>query len=162
VLITRNYIGETRRATFDIEPNGATWGAANIAITKNTIGPGRLLFLAAVGSPLGPISNVRIEENQLVGRSLNMKVEGATEGTRLRSGFRIANNHSDRRWGNAGGALMNFIGVDGLEVVGNVQPLQAGRGNAAVGTTASCDVSVHSNDFPNAAEELRASASSCG
>ena len=48
-MIEHNQITDTRRATIDLEPNGPEWGAENVHILDNRIGPGRLLFLAAAG-----------------------------------------------------------------------------------------------------------------
>mgnify|MGYP001366316055 CR=1 FL=1 len=162
VLITGNFISHTRRATFDLEPNGSGWGASNIQIVGNQIGPGRLLFVAAVGSPSGLVSDVLVKDNTLSGRAMNITVGGAPLPAELRrSNFVVVGNRSDTGWGNPGGSLMSFSGIDGVVVSGNVQPLQRGRGNAGVGVTYSCDVRVEGNTFTNAIEELRQDDWSC-
>ena len=86
---------------------------------------------------------------------------GTDPGEARRSNFRIINNRSDSEWGNGGGALMTFTAIDGVEVSGNIQPLQPRRGNAGVATRSSCDVAVGENVFPNAVEELRAESAVC-
>ncbi len=148
VRITHNYIGNTRRATFDIEPNGATWGADNVLIADNEIGPGRLLFVASAGS--GPISNITVTRNVLH-RPLTATV-AASDGTR-RQNYVFTDNVSDANWGRAGGSALTFKKVDGITVTGNVQKLQAGRGTVGVEAFDSCNVTVRGNSFPGGAGE---------
>lgn len=158
VRITNNYIGDTRRATFDIEPNGAAWGADNVLIADNVVGPGRLLFIASAGS--GPVSNVTVTRNVLH-RPLRVTV-GSSDGTR-RQNFVVTDNISDVNWGRAGGSALTFKKVDGVTVTGNVQKLQSGRGTVGVEAFDSCNVTVRGNSFPGGAGEATIAAyAGCG
>jgi Right handed beta helix region len=69
VVIERNTFTDTRRATIDLEPNAPSWGADNIHILDNEVGPGRLLFVAAGGR--GPVNRVVVARNVLRGHLLN-------------------------------------------------------------------------------------------
>jgi hypothetical protein len=157
VLIEGNRIGETRRATFDLEPNGAGWGARDVRIIGNVVGRGRLLFIAAHGYR-GEIRDVVVERNVLRGRAMNSSVDA---GGGVRSNITIAGNTADTQWGNPGGGLMYFKGATGVRVLGNVQPMQPRRGNAGVLARRSCDVVVEGNTFPNASEEVRLESPTC-
>lgn len=146
VRIVHNTITDTRRATFDIEPNGSGWGAFNVDIEYNTIGSGRLLVLAGAG--VGPERNIVFAHNT-INRPFNVSV-GDTSGGR-RGPFTIADNAATQSWGGAAGSgALNFNNIDGLTVTGNVLPLQAGRGDYGVTAAGSCDVTVSGNTFANA------------
>ena len=95
VLIEHNTITTTRRATIDLEPDLPKYGAENIHIVDNNIGPGLLRFVAAHGN--GPINNVVIARNVLHFRDLAVDVE-APVGTR-RSNFYVLDNTSDKQAG---------------------------------------------------------------
>jgi hypothetical protein len=148
VRIVNNYIGQTRRSTFDLEPNGDRWGADNVLIANNVIGDGRLLFLASAGK--GPVSNVTVRNNVLH-RPMTVKVE-ASDGTR-RQNFVITDNVADVKYGTNGGAALTFVRVDGVTVTGNTQPIQLNRGTVGVKATESCGVKVAGNSFPGSAGE---------
>jgi hypothetical protein len=114
VTIEQNHISETRRATIDLEPNTRSWGAEYIRITDNTIGPGRLFFLAAHGE--GPVNNVTVSGNVLRGHLLNIDVV-APAGTR-RSDWVIVGNRSDKP---ARQRAIRLIGVDNVTIRDNKQ-----------------------------------------
>lgn len=82
-MIERNTITDARRATIDLEPNSPSWGAQNIHIVDNQIGPGRLLFVAAHG--LGPVDQIVVAGKELRGHVLSMSVQ--PPGADRRSGF---------------------------------------------------------------------------
>jgi hypothetical protein len=147
VMIEHNDISETRRATFDLEPNGGDYGVEFVTIRDNTIGPGRLLFVAAGGT--GPVNDIGIADNQLAGRDMVVFVDGA--GADRRHHWWISGNRSDTPWGSpAPASAITLHDVDDAAVVDNRQPLQAGRGDAGVDITGSTGVTVQGNSFTNA------------
>lgn len=167
VVIEHNYIGNNRRATLDLEPNRDQGGARRIVVRDNTIGPGRLFFLASKGAGSN-ITDVTIEGNRLRGRALNIFVV-PPPGHR-RAHFRILNNTSDDKQGGAQGlfaymgsppALMTFERIDGLEVRGNVNPLPASQQMIGVRALESCNVTVTGNRFPGAVKESEVASSEC-
>ena len=146
VRIVHNTITDTRRATFDLEPNGSTWGAFNVDIENNIIGPGRLNLLSSSGA--GPVSNITFAHN-VINRGANMQVGDSSGGRR--GPFTISDNVATAGWGSAAGsALLSFSNIDGLTVTGNTLPLQTSRGDFGVKATDSCNVVVTSNTFTNA------------
>jgi len=138
VVIERNTFADMRRATVDLEPNGQGWGAENIHILDNTIGKGRLLFVAAGGG--GPVNQVVIARNELRGRPMNFWVIPPENQRRQR--FWIVDNASDTP---AATAPLRFTRADGVMVHGNRQPIR-GAGQALANATDSCDVAVMAND----------------
>jgi len=139
VVIERNSIAYAHRAIVDLEPNGAAWGAENVHILDNTVGPSRLLFVAAAGR--GPVDHVVIARNALRGHVLSVQVI-ASRGDR-RDGFYVVDNRSDS---DARRAPVRFTGVDGIVVTGNVQPITR-EGEPGVRLDRSCSVLVASNDL---------------
>ncbi|MGZ4678114.1 MAG: right-handed parallel beta-helix repeat-containing protein [Acidimicrobiia bacterium] len=146
VLFENNTISETRRATIDMEPSLPTWTARNVTVRNNTIGKGRLLFFASVGaSPI--IDNVTISGNRLVGKEMSIYVD-PPKGTR--SNYHVVNNVSDTAISKSGGAAFGFRDIVNLEVRGNVQPVQAGRGISGVSLRNCAHVAVSDNTWLNA------------
>jgi Right handed beta helix region len=138
VVIERNTITRMARAGVDLEPNSRAWGADNIHVLDNEVGPGRLLFVAAGGA--GPVNRVVIARNTLRGRQLKFWVI-APEGQR-RQWFWVVDNTSDTA---APAAPLEFTRSDGVIVHGNRQPINAGE--ALVKSVDSCDVAVTDNDI---------------
>ncbi len=149
--IERNYLGQTRRATFDLEPNGPGWGVRRVTITDNDIGPGRLLFLAAEGS--GPVDDVTVSHNRLTGRAMNTSFAPPVGDRRYN--LRISDNVSDTGFGNDGGSAIYVYRVTGITVTGNVQRLQAGRLMTGVEVREGCTVDVSGNTFENSTAEVK-------
>lgn len=137
IVIERNRFTDMARATVDLEPNAPSWGADNIHILDNDVGPGRLLFVAAGGG--GPVNRVVIARNTLRGRPLNLWVV-PPEGAR-RQRFWVVDNASDTL---AQDAALQFTRTDGVIVHGNRQPMD--EPHPLVETTDSCDVSITEND----------------
>jgi hypothetical protein len=153
VVIERNVIRDTRRATIDLEPNSPSWGAQNIHVLENAIGPGRLLFVAAAGR--GPVDQVVVARNRLQGHILNVIVEPPPGDRRV--GFWVVDNTSDAA---ATRSPMRFTAVDGLVVTGNTQAVTR-AGEAAVAVTDACGVTVAGNDLgPGSVQVL--GAAGCG
>jgi Right handed beta helix region len=138
VVIERNWITHMRRAAIDLEPTTQSWGADNIHILENLVGPGRLLFVAAAGA--GPVNWVVIARNTLQGRDLGVWVV-PPEGDR-RQRFWVVDNTSDIL---AVKQPLQFTRTDGVIVRGNRQPVD--ERYALVESTDSCDVAITKNDI---------------
>jgi hypothetical protein len=166
VVIERNYIGNNRRATLDLEPDRVDGGARRVVMRGNIVGPGRLFFLASKGRGSN-VEDVTIEGNRLT-RALNILVASPV-GHRRRH-FRIVNNTSmDQRGGppdlfNYMGtppALMTFKRIDGLEVRGNTNALPAAQQMIGVRATESCDVTIIDYAFSGALRETEVPPNGC-
>ncbi len=134
VLIEDNGISHVRRASIDLEPNGPSWGARNVHVRGNTIGPGRLLFVAAAGR--GPVNDIVVADNVLRGHILNVIVDPPPP-TRRQNVY-IVGNTSDTP---ATRPPIRLTRVDGIVVAGNTQPMIR-PGEAFVAATESCGVVV--------------------
>jgi hypothetical protein len=152
VLIEHNTITLTRRATVDLEPDLPKFGAENIHIVDNDIGPGVLRFVAAHGN--GPVSRVVIARNHLHGRDLAVDVE-APEGTR-RSDFYVIDNTSDKQ---AGSTPLRLTRLDGVVVRNNIQPVVAK--SPAVLAADVCGLELTGNTFTGASSLVSATGATC-
>ena len=151
VVIERNDIGDTRRATFDLEPASETGSVRNVWIRNNKVGPGRLMFVAGHGA--GDVSDVYIQNNVLTGKNMGVDFV-APAGRRERQNIVVTGNVSDTAVGNGRGAVLRFVGYDYIDVRNNRQPMQAGRNMHMVGIMGSCKVTVANNDLPNGVGQL--------
>ncbi len=142
VVIANNDIADTRRATFDLEPNGANSWVRGVFIVNNRVGSGRLKFVAGHG--LGDVSNIYIVGNELRGKHLSIDM-AAPEGVR-RSNVVVTANRTTTAAGTPFETVMRFINYDGVTVTDNVQPMNKGRDMSIAGVRNSCDVDVHGND----------------
>jgi hypothetical protein len=138
VVIERNHLDHTRRSTIDLEPNSRSWVVKNVFVLDNTVGKGRLLFVASHGQ--GPVNDVVISGNRLTGHPLTIDAM-APDGTR-RSNWVVSDNVSDAP---VHTRPMRFFGIDGLVVRGNTQPV-TGREPGVVLTDV-CGDKVSGNDF---------------
>src|SRR5262245_5981215 len=152
VVIEHNRVTDVRRATIDLEPNGPTWGADNIHIIDNRVGPGRLLFVAAAGS--GPVDKIVIARNTLQGRALYGWVD-PPEGSR-RQRFWVVDNTTDTM---AMDEPVQFTRTDGAVVHGNRQPIEAP--DALVRSTDSCAVAVTDNAIAPSTRALEGESREC-
>jgi hypothetical protein len=146
VIIERNRFAEVRRAIFDLEPNARRWSVRDIHILDNTIGTGRLLFVASHGA--GPVDDVVVEGNALPRHGLTIEVMAA-EGQR-RQNWIVRNNESDEP---VHARAIRFIGVDGVLVSGNTQLVTGGE--PAVVIWDSCGATVEGNEFGTARIERK-------
>ena len=153
VVIERNTITDARRASIDLEPNSPSWGAENIHIIDNQIGPGRLLFVAAGG--LGPVNRVVIARNTLRDHMLNFWVI-PPPGDR-RKEFWVVDNTGDI---DARRPPLQFTRVDGVVVAGNTQPVTK-LDEALVQATDSCGMMVGENNFGPGTLPLASSGRPC-
>jgi len=141
VIIERNHFSDTRRSTIDLEPNGKRWVVSNVFVLDNTVGKGRLLFLASHGQ--GPVDDVVISGNVLNGHDLTMDAL-PPEGQR-RSNWVITDNVSDTVVRHR---PMRFFGIDGLVVKNNTQ--RVAGGDPGVVLTDDCGAVVSGNRFGDA------------
>jgi Right handed beta helix region len=153
VVIERNWLTHMRRAAIDLEPTTQSWGADNIHILDNLVGPGRLLFVAAAGA--GPVNWVVIARNSLQGRDLGVWVV-PPEGDR-RQRFWVVDNTSDTP---SSVPTLRFTRSDGVIVHGNTQPI-SGRGKAFVKAVDSCDVAITGNDIAPGTVTLEGQSRKC-
>ena len=138
VIIERNHFFNTRRSTIDLEPNSKSWHVSNVFVLDNTVGKGRLLFVASHGQ--GPVDNIVISRNQLRGHVLNIDAV-APEGKR-RSNWIITDNVSNVTVHNR---AIRLFGIDGLVVSGNTQRV-AGEQPGLI-LTDDCGARIGRNNF---------------
>jgi hypothetical protein len=150
VVLERNDIGDTRRATFDLEPASENGSVRNVWIRNNKVGPGRLLFVAGHGA--GDVSDVYIQNNVLTGR--NMGVSFVSPAPAMRQNIVVTGNVSDTAVGNGAGDALRFVGYNYIDVRNNRQPMQAGRDMYMVGIMRTCKATVSGNDIPNGVGQL--------
>ncbi len=111
----------------------------------------RLNFLANQGSGTSTHEDITVENNTS-DRTTPEDIERLPDISVRRSRYIIRNNTSDVEYGSPS-PLMNFFNVDGLQVTGNVNPLDPARSMIGVQTTGSCAVVVNGNVFAGAASE---------
>ena len=150
VIIEHNYFNNTRRATIDLEPNSRSWHVSDVFVLNNTVGKGRLLFVASHGQ--GPVNSVVISGNKLLGHPLTIDVE--PPGSQRRSNWVVVNNTSDT---SVRSRPMRFFSVDGLIVRGNRQ--QVTGGDPGVVLDHVCGAQVSGNQFGSGG--VRRTASQC-
>ena len=150
VLFESNTIGETRRATIDMEPSSPGWTTRNVTIRNNDVGKGRLYFLASVGaSPV--MDNITIEGNHLH-RNMRMYVDPPKG---VRSNYQILDNVADFGVSQRGGAALGFRDIVNLEVRGNTIRVQPGRNISGVSIGNCAHVVVADNAFRGAVAPIR-------
>lgn len=162
VTAGRNVLVETSRFsdigmnTFDIEPNGAGFGADNVTFTRNRVGPASDAVLVALGN--GPVSDVTFSHNTLGAQGMEIAVLAPRH--QRRSNFRIISNSSDTGVYQPGGSAMDFARVDGLTVRQNTAPL-SGPNMALAWVSDSCKVNISRNSFSGGVVEARIAPAKC-
>lgn len=156
VLVETTTFARIGLNTFDLEPNGAGFGAQDVTFARNRIGRAAFSVLAALGD--APVSGITMRENTLVGQSL--RVAALPKGRRY-AGFTIVGNVSDTGHNAPGATAMDFLRIDGLAVTGNTVPL-SGQNMALVYVTESCGVTVSGNVYPGGVTESRITPYTCG
>jgi hypothetical protein len=141
VIIERNHFDETRRSTIDLEPNSRSWHVSKVFILNNTVGSGRLLFLASHGR--GPVDDVVISGNVLRDHGLTIDVL-PPEGDR-RSNWVVTGNVSDSA---VHSRPLRFFSIDGLVVKNNTQEVTGGDPGLVL--TDVCGAHYSGNDFGQA------------
>ena len=138
VIIERNRFNDTRRSTVDLEPNARSWHISNVFVLHNTVGKGRLLFVASHGQ--GSVNDVVISGNRLLGHPLTIDVMPG--GNQRRSNWVVTNNVSNTI---VHSRPMRFFAVDGLVVSGNTQRVTGKRPGVVI--DGDCGASVSNNQF---------------
>jgi hypothetical protein len=138
VIIEHNNFNDTRRSTVDLEPNSRSWRVSNVFVLHNTVGKGRLLFIASHGQ--GPVDNVVISGNRLLGHPLTIDV--LPPGTQRRSNWVVTDNVSNTV---VRSRPMRFAGIDGLVVSGNTQRVTGRQPGVVV--NGDCGTRVSNNQF---------------
>ena len=139
VVIERNHLDQTRRSTIDLEPDARSALVSNVFILNNTVGKGHLLFLASHGR--GPVDNVVVSGNQLLGHSLTPSTPYRRGTARLLRSV-IVNNVSDTP---APQRPLRFFGIDGLVVRGNRQLVTGDQPGVVLNGV--CGAHVSGNQF---------------
>ena len=135
ITIERVSFDQIGASILDIEPDSSTEGAADVMVRDNTIGAYGLndlytsWLLAAEGATGSDIRRVSIIGNTISGtarsgyegKALGLHVSVRNRGPRV--DFVVRDNTSTRT---VAGPSMQFIGVDGVTVTGNTQPLSSG------------------------------------
>jgi len=116
VIIERNSFSDTRRGTIDLEPNGPNQSVSDAFILNNTIGAGRLLFLASHGK--GPVTDIVVSGNHL--HKHPMTIDVVPLANQRRKNWIVQNNTSDTV---SNLRPIRFVNTDGVLVSGNVQPV---------------------------------------
>jgi hypothetical protein len=160
VLIARNYLGQVRRSTFDIEPTAPHWGARRVKIINNTTGAGRLLWLASGGHGY-KVNDIYIAGNVMKARMGTpvFKVETSNDGSGQRRGpFVIEGNTFIV--GGSPAAGFDCAGCVGLTIRNNHVTFPADRQMTAVKIKSSDATWVTGNNLTGAAVVLKADSSS--
>jgi hypothetical protein len=153
VLISGNRIGEVRRATFDLEPTAATWGARRVRIVNNTTGAGRLLWLASGGQGAN-VSDITITGN-VMQASTGTPVVYVVSPTGARRGpFLI--EHNTFIVGGSPAPGFRFVRVTGVMLRDNRATFPPNRAMVAVGLEDAQQVVVRGNAFCGAAQIVAA------
>jgi hypothetical protein len=118
VIIEHNSFSEIRRGTIDLEPDGPNQSDTNIFVLNNSVGSGRLLFIASHGK--GPVDGIVVSGNRLHGHSLT--VDDVPPTGERRENWIVTNNTSDTI---SDQRPIRFVDTDGLLVSGNTQPVPA-------------------------------------
>ena len=138
VIVEDNHFDDTRRSTIDLEPNAHSWHVTNVFVLNNTVGKGRLLFVASHGQ--GPVNNVVISGNRLLGHPLTIDV--LPPGKKRRSNWVVTNNVSNTV---VRSRPMRFAGIDGLVVSGNTQRVTGKQPGVVI--AGDCGAHVSGNQF---------------
>ena len=138
VVIERNRLDNMRRSTIDLEPNTRSSGVEDVFVLDNTVGKGRLRFIASHGG--GPVDRVVIARNTLRGQTMTIDVKPPD--LDRRSSFYVIDNTSDTA---SGRAPLKFVRVDGLVVRNNIQPVRD-RG-VGIDLDGVCGVLISENRF---------------
>ena len=131
VVVEHNELDQIALYAFDIEPNdqvfdGVPAGAEHIRYANNHIGVYGLSPVLApllfAGTGKGPQTDVEVSHNVVTGEPLRIGVWNVEDTGR--TDFRFVGNWSDTA---VTGPVMEFDGVDGLQVDDTHQPLTFGR-----------------------------------
>jgi Right handed beta helix region len=151
IVVENSSFSQIARTAFDIEPNGAGFGAQNVTFRGNHVsGPLPGGFFTAIGD--GPVESVAVTGNTLSGVGAYMAV--LPPSGQRRSNITITDNVSDTGYYAPGSVALDLLRVDGLTVTGNTIPL-SGPNMALADVAESCSVNVSQNTFPIGVVEAR-------
>jgi hypothetical protein len=152
VLVEHTSFAEIGLTVFDIEPNGAEFGARRIVFTKNHVVTSNLVRPTELFDILGdgPVDSVVVSDNTVSGQGAHMTIV-ALPGQRRRN-IAIAGNTNAAAYSRASSAI-DAVGVDGLTIAKNVFPL--GPNMALVDVSQSCNINISGNSFQGGAAEAR-------
>ena len=148
VLVERTSFAQIGMTAFDIEPNGAGFGATGIRFANNQVRS--IEMLDVLGD--GPVDSVTVDNNTILGQGTHMAVI-AQPGQR-HTNITITGNTNDTAYSNAGSVAIDVIRVNGLTVTKNVIPLGA-QNMALIDVSESCNVNVSGNSYPGGVAEAR-------
>lgn len=131
LLVERSVFRNAVRSTVDLEPGTDARFIDGFTFQDNVCQNGGLSFIAANGK--ARIDNVLIARNVLSGMGMSISVNNQSTPKVRRANWTVIDNRSTfpkgspASSGDPGGAVMIFISVDGVTVLRNIQPMQAGR-----------------------------------
>jgi hypothetical protein len=158
VVIEDNDFQDIRRSAFDIEPNGSRGTVQFLTVRRNVFGTFRNNWVAGSGSGEAEIHDIVFESNEVIGRPLVLYLQGRTMTSQnpdalRRYNIRVANNraHSIAAVTTTSLTVMQFSGLDNVEVVGNVVEF-TGQKQLGVGAyfDESCGIVYAGNKWGNA------------
>jgi hypothetical protein len=148
VVVQDNTIDDVRWAMIDLEANGASSVVDDVHLLGNETGSSRWVWLASVG-PGAHISNIEVRGNHQSGTSLTFVLVNNDDTAAGRRGpFTIADNEFNLKPSKYSG--FQLIGVDHVEVSGNVVHMVDGATPTMVSASRSDNIRVHDNDFTGA------------
>ncbi len=153
VLISGNRIGQVRRATFDIEPTTATWGARRVRIVNNVTGTGRLLWLASGGRGSN-VSDITVAGNTMQAETGTPVIYVVAPSGARRGPFLIEQNTF--MVGGSPEPGFRFARVTGVTIRNNRASFPASRQMTAVALEDAQQVLIQGNTFCGAARILAA------
>ena len=138
VIIERNTFIDTRRGTIDLEPNGPNQTVSSVFLLNNTIGVGRLFFIASHGK--GPVNDIVVTGNHL--HKHLMTIDVVPPAGERRRNWIVTNNTSDIT---ANTRPIRWINTDGVLVSGNTQKVVATQ--PSIELTDVCGAKITNNSF---------------
>jgi hypothetical protein len=127
VLIEDSDFQDIRRSAFDIEPNGSRGSVQFLTVRHNIFGSFRNNWVAGAGAGDAAIHDITFEGNEVIGRPLVLYLQGKTMASfnpaaMRRYNIRVTNNraHSIAAVTTTSLTVMQFYGLDNVDVVGNV------------------------------------------
>ncbi len=157
VLISNNRLSQVRRATFNMEPTTAEWGARRVRIMNNVTGRGRLLWFSSGGAGSN-VSDITIAGNVMQDETGTPVVFMVAPRGARRGPILIENNTFIVGGSPAPG--FRFGRVSGITLRNNRATFPAARQMIAVGLEEAQQVTIQGNSFCGAARVVSAEDSS--
>ena len=131
VLVERTSFAQIGMTAFDIEPNGAGFGATGIGSRTTRFAASRCSTCSATVQ----VDSVTVDNNTILGRDPMAVI--AQPGQR-HTNITITGNTNDTAYSNAGSVAIDVIRVNGLTVTKNIIPLGA-QNMALIDVSESCE-----------------------